>query len=166
MAATTPLADVLTADGALLGERDGWLQALRFTGVEAEWLAAQAGRAVADRSARGFLRVHGRDAAKLLQGIVTSDVDALDLGQAQPSLLLTPKGRVVADLTILRADEDAFVVASAAAAHRRGLPDAAALPARVEGLDRRRAWPNWPRSRSSARARMANRSTRGGQLAN
>src|SRR4051794_9123045 len=117
MAATTPLADVLTADGALLGERDGWVQALRFDGAESEWRAAHEGRAVADRSARGLVRVHGRDAGKLLQGIVTSDVDALDVGKAQPSLLLTPKGRVVADLTILRVAEDAFVVACEASAH-------------------------------------------------
>jgi aminomethyltransferase len=117
VAATTPLADVLTADGALLGERDGWVQALRFGGVDGEWRAAHAGRAVVDRSARGLVRVHGRDAAKLLQGIVTNDVDALEVGQAQPSLLLTPKARMVADLTILRADEDAFVVLCEAAAH-------------------------------------------------
>jgi folate-binding protein YgfZ len=117
VAATTPLADVLTADGALLGERDGWMQALRFSGVDAEWREAHESRVVADRSARGFVRVHGRDAAKLLQGIVTSDVDALGAGQAQPSLLLTPKARVVADLTILRMAEDAFVVVCEAAAH-------------------------------------------------
>ncbi len=117
MAVTTPLADVLTADGALLGERDGWLQALRFDGAESEWHAAHEGRAVTDRSARGFVRVQGRDAGKLLQGIVTSDVDALDVGRAQPSLLLTPKARVVADLTILRIAEDAFILACEAQAH-------------------------------------------------
>jgi folate-binding protein YgfZ len=107
---TTPLADVLTADGALLGERDGWLQALRFSGVEAEWRAARAGQAVADGSVRGFLRVRGRDAARLLQGIVTSDVEALAVDQAQASLLLTPKARVVADLSIGRTGEEEFLV--------------------------------------------------------
>jgi folate-binding protein YgfZ len=117
VAATTPLAEVLTADGALLGERDGWVQALRFGGVEDEWRAAQGDRAVADRSARGFVRVHGRDAGRLLQGIVTSDVDALEVGDAQPSLLLTQKARIVADLAILRIGEDAFVVACEALAH-------------------------------------------------
>jgi aminomethyltransferase len=66
--------------------------------------------AVADRSARAFVGVRGRDAAKLLQSLVTSDVDALGVGDAQLAFVLTPKGRPIADLRIWREGDEAFVV--------------------------------------------------------
>ena len=55
------------------------------------------------------MRVAGRDAARLLQNVVTSDVDALAVGDGQYGLALTPKGKPLADAWIVREDDDAFV---------------------------------------------------------
>ena len=73
--------------------------------------AARAGRAVYERSDVAFVRVSGRDAARLLQNVVTSDVDALAVGEGQYGLALTPKGRPIADAWIVREDDDAYVCA-------------------------------------------------------
>jgi folate-binding protein YgfZ len=73
--------------------------------------AARAGGAVCTRDELAFVRVSGRDAARLLQNVVTSDIDALAVGEGQYGLALTPKGRPVADAWIVRAADDVFVCA-------------------------------------------------------
>jgi folate-binding protein YgfZ len=50
-----------------------------------------------DVSLWGFFRIHGPDAKKFLQGLVTADVTKLSAGSCMPSCLLTPKGLLVAD---------------------------------------------------------------------
>jgi folate-binding protein YgfZ len=62
------------------------------------------------------VRVAGRDAGRLLQNVVTSDVDALAPGEGQYGLALTPKGRPVADAWIVRAGEEDYVCACEAGA--------------------------------------------------
>ena len=55
-----------------------------------------------DRSDRGKLFLTGAEAAEYLQGQVTNDVEALEPGQGCYAALLTHKGKVVADMRILR----------------------------------------------------------------
>jgi tRNA-modifying protein YgfZ len=55
-----------------------------------------------DRSDRGKLFLTGAEAAEYLQGQVTNDVEALEPGQGCYATLLTHKGKVVADMRILR----------------------------------------------------------------
>jgi aminomethyltransferase len=117
MARRTPLHDLLAQAGATFAERDGWLVAAYYDGVEDEWTDAHEGIAVGDRSARGFLRVHGPDARRLLQGLVTNDVDGLAPGQAVYALVLTPKGRPVSDLRLACTAEDAFLLECEPGAH-------------------------------------------------
>jgi len=57
---------------------------------------------LADRS---LLRITGEDAAKLLQGIVTCEVESLDAGQAAFGALLSPQGKVLFDFFLIRTDE-------------------------------------------------------------
>jgi aminomethyltransferase len=78
--------------------------------------AARAGAAICERDELAFLRVSGRDAARLLQNVVTSDIDALAAGQGQYGLALTPKGRPIADAWIVRESDDSFVCACEAVA--------------------------------------------------
>jgi tRNA-modifying protein YgfZ len=73
--------------------------------------AARAGSAICARDELAFVRVSGRDAAHLLQNVVTSDIDALAVGAGQYGLALTPKGRPLADAWIVRTGEDVFVCA-------------------------------------------------------
>jgi len=58
-----------------------------------------------DRSARGKLVVSGADAAEFLQGQVTNDVEALASGEGCYAALLDHKGKIRADLRVLRGDD-------------------------------------------------------------
>jgi tRNA-modifying protein YgfZ len=57
---------------------------------------------------RAIITVSGVDAEPLLQNIVTSDLDALAAGQAQPSALLTPQGKILFDFLVSRQDEQSL----------------------------------------------------------
>ncbi len=54
------------------------------------------------RRPREFVGVRGPEAASYLQAMVSNDVEALAIGDACAALLLTPKARVIAPLTVLR----------------------------------------------------------------
>jgi folate-binding protein YgfZ len=55
-----------------------------------------------DRSGRGKLLVSGPDAAEYLQGQLTNDVEALEVGDGQYAALLDRKGHMQADMRVLR----------------------------------------------------------------
>jgi folate-binding protein YgfZ len=55
-----------------------------------------------DRSERGKLLVSGPDAAEYLQGQLTNDVEALEVGDGQYAALLDRKGHMQADMRVLR----------------------------------------------------------------
>src|SRR4051794_15117506 len=58
-----------------------------------------------DRSYRGKLRLTGSEAAEYLQGQVTNDVEGLEPGSGCYATLLTHKGKVLADMRVLRGDD-------------------------------------------------------------
>jgi folate-binding protein YgfZ len=62
--------------------------------------------AVADRSPRGLVVVHGPDATTFLQSLVSQDLDPIEDGQSAHSLLLTPKGKLDGDFRITKAGDD------------------------------------------------------------
>ncbi len=82
--------------------------------------AALASSAVAARSDRGRLRVTGKDPVGMLQGILTNSVPAAPrasgsgtAGTAAYAAVLTPKGRMVSDLRVVRgprADEEGLLL--------------------------------------------------------
>jgi tRNA-modifying protein YgfZ len=55
-----------------------------------------------DRSARGKILLTGSEAAEFLQGQVTNDVEALEPGQGCYAALLSHKGKMRADMRVLR----------------------------------------------------------------
>jgi folate-binding protein YgfZ len=58
------------------------------------------------RVVRDVVRAAGPEAMPFLQGQLSQDIDALDVGSSAWSLLLDPQGKVVAWLRVLRAGED------------------------------------------------------------
>jgi folate-binding protein YgfZ len=62
------------------------------------------------RRARGFVGIRGPDAASYLQAMVSNDVEALGPGESCEALLLTPKGRVIAPMTVYRRAADDYVL--------------------------------------------------------
>lgn len=69
-----------------------------------------------DRSGRGKLMVSGSEAAEYLQGQLTSDVEALAPGEGQYAALLDRKGRVQADMRVLRPGAEEIWIDTEAAA--------------------------------------------------
>jgi tRNA-modifying protein YgfZ len=82
-----------------------------FGDPRGEYLAAtESGAALVDRSSRTRLRIVGRAPAAMLKGLVTGSIPSdpvpmatgILAGEASNSLILTPKGRIVTDLRLLR----------------------------------------------------------------
>lgn len=61
---------------------------------------------VVDLTDRGSLAVAGTDAAEFLNGLVTNDVKALRPGAGCHAALLSPKGKMRAELAVLRTDAE------------------------------------------------------------
>jgi tRNA-modifying protein YgfZ len=59
---------------------------------------------------RAFVRVTGPDACDYLQRMVSNDVEALQVGDACPALLLTAKARIVAPVVVWRRGDEDFLV--------------------------------------------------------
>lgn len=76
---------------------------------------------MSDQQPPGFLRapdpavliLRGDDAGEFLNGQVTNDVSALADGDSKYALLLTPKGKLRADMVIARDGDETLVVSSA-----------------------------------------------------
>jgi len=67
---------------------------------------------------RGVVSVSGADATSFLQGLLTNDVEQLDPGEARYAALLTPQGKILFDMIVVRApggDEPSYLVDCAAA---------------------------------------------------
>jgi folate-binding protein YgfZ len=96
--------------GAIFGVLRGVDLPRRYADPAAEYRAGVEGVAVRDRSHRARLRAQGRKPGAMLAGIVTGRLPAaLDevepgvwAGVAEPSAVLTPKGRVIATLRLWR----------------------------------------------------------------
>ena len=63
---------------------------------------AKTAAVVVDRSRRGKLLLTGADVADFLQGQISNDVEALAPGQGCYATLLTNKGKIRADMRVLR----------------------------------------------------------------
>lgn len=80
-----------------------------------QYRAIKDGAGVLDRSERGKLTVGGSEAAEFLQGQVTNDVEALKSKQGCYAALLTYKGRMLADMRVLRRRDDLLIDTEAVA---------------------------------------------------
>lgn len=80
-----------------------------------EYAALRDGAGTVVREDRRVLRAYGRDPVKMLHGLVTNDLQALGIGDATYAALLTPKGRMIAELRVLRRADDLLLDVDAAA---------------------------------------------------
>jgi folate-binding protein YgfZ len=79
---------------------------LTFGDVPGEYAAATRACAVFDETCRGRVRAGGVDAATFLHKILAGDVRGLVPHHGNRNLLLTPKGKVLFDLDLVRGEED------------------------------------------------------------
>ena len=59
---------------------------------------------------RGYVRVSGPEAADFLERMLSNEVVSLAVGEARKALLLTPKSRIVAPLTVVREEPESFLL--------------------------------------------------------
>lgn len=88
--------------GARFAEVGGRRVPRSYGDPAAEYSAARSSAVVVDRSGRGVVLVHGRDPVKMIHGLATADVEAVTETRGAYSVLLTPKGRLAAELRIFR----------------------------------------------------------------
>jgi aminomethyltransferase len=113
MAATllhTPLYDRHVELGARMVPFAGWEMPVQYEGVIPEHRAVRSGAGVFDVSHMGELEVEGPHARELLQGTLSNDLDRLELGQAQYTLLTNGDGGIVDDLIVYRVGECSYLL--------------------------------------------------------
>jgi tRNA-modifying protein YgfZ len=66
---------------------------------------------------RGYVEVSGPDSEDFLERMLSNEIASLDVGpEARPALLLTPKGRIIAPLRVVREKPDSFLLITDVAA--------------------------------------------------
>jgi aminomethyltransferase len=121
----TPLHGRHAAVGARLVPFAGWELPVQFTSIVDEHRAVRERAGVFDVSHMGQLELDGSDAHAVLQQLLTNDLDRVEPGHAQYTLLPNDRGGVVDDLIAYRREDGYLLVVNAANVE----PDAAAISA-------------------------------------
>ncbi len=106
----TPLYDVHVKAGARMVPFAGWEMPVQYTGIVEEHRAVRSAVGCFDVSHMGEFEVSGPEALAAVQYLTTNDAGALEVGQVQYSLLCTPGGGIVDDLTVYRLGPDRFML--------------------------------------------------------
>jgi aminomethyltransferase len=106
----TPLHDRHVALGARLVPFAGWEMPVQYEGVIAEHRAVRTDAGVFDVSHMGEIEVEGPTARDLLQSLLSNDVDRLEQGNAQYTLLTNESGGIIDDLIVYRLDGHRYLV--------------------------------------------------------
>jgi aminomethyltransferase len=80
----------------------GWEMPVEYSGLSAEHMAVRERAGIFDVSHMGEIEIAGKDALAAVQRISCNDASKLQIGQAQYSGLLTPRGTFVDDLLVYR----------------------------------------------------------------
>jgi aminomethyltransferase len=106
----TPLHDRHVALGARMVPFAGWEMPVQYEGVIQEHRAVRTDAGVFDVSHMGELEVEGPTARDLLQSVLSNDVDRLQPGDAQYTLLTNEEGGIIDDLIVYRLDEHRYLI--------------------------------------------------------
>jgi aminomethyltransferase len=106
----TPLHDRHVALGARMVPFAGWEMPVQYEGVIQEHRAVRRDAGVFDVSHMGELEVEGPTARDLLQATLSNDVDKLQPGQAQYTLVTNDDGGIVDDVILYRLDDHRYLI--------------------------------------------------------
>jgi aminomethyltransferase len=98
----TPLHDRHVGLGARLVPFAGWEMPVQYEGVIQEHRAVRTDAGVFDVSHMGEIEVEGPRVQELLQGLLSNDLDRIEPGRAQYTLLTNERGGIVDDLIAYR----------------------------------------------------------------
>ncbi|MEN3279389.1 MAG: aminomethyltransferase [Solirubrobacteraceae bacterium] len=117
----TPLFDRHVDAGAKLVPFAGWEMPVQYAGIREEHLAVRGACGVFDVSHMGEIQTSGPQAAERLQRLLSNDVQQLQVGGAQYSVLCREDGGVLDDLFTYRLGPDEFLTVTNAANHDKDL---------------------------------------------
>jgi aminomethyltransferase len=106
----TPLHSRHVELGARLVPFAGWEMPVQYEGVIAEHRAVRTDCGVFDVSHMGELEVEGPRAGDLLQSLLSNDLDRIDVGEAQYTLLTNERGGIVDDLIVYKLEPYRFLL--------------------------------------------------------
>jgi aminomethyltransferase len=106
----TPLHARHVALGARMVPFAGWEMPVQYEGVIAEHRAVRGDAGVFDVSHMGEIEVEGPTARDLLQSLLSNDVDRLEPGEAQYTLLTNESGGILDDLIVYRLDGHRYLI--------------------------------------------------------
>ncbi|MFQ5850444.1 MAG: aminomethyltransferase family protein [Candidatus Binatia bacterium] len=103
------LAELHRTNGADFREEGGWSLPLHFGESLQEYDAVRSQVGLLDLCHRSLLRFTGPDRLSYLQGMVSNDVNGLDLGEGTYAAVLDIHGRILADIRLF-CTEDCFLL--------------------------------------------------------
>jgi len=106
----TPLHDRHVALGARMVPFAGWEMPVQYEGVIQEHKAVRADAGAFDVSHMGELEVEGPRARELLQSLLSNDLDRIEPGGAQYTLLTNERGGIIDDLIAYKLDSFRFLL--------------------------------------------------------
>lgn len=109
----TPLYHWHVARGGRMVEFGGWEMPVQYAGIVEEHHAVRRSAGLFDISHMGRLRFRGRDAAALLDQVLTNHVATLKEGQVRYALVCQEDGGVLDDVLVSRLGDDFWLVVNA-----------------------------------------------------
>lgn len=107
---STPLASKHIELGAKMVPFAGWNMPVQYTGILDEHKAVRETCGIFDISHMGQFTVSGPNAAAWLNSMLTNDINKLDIGQGQYSIMLNEQAGVIDDLILYRMEPETFFV--------------------------------------------------------
>jgi aminomethyltransferase len=102
----TPLYQWHVSNGAKTADFGGWDMPIEYTGIVAEHTAVREAVGIFDVSHMGKVRLTGENVDQWLNTVVASNLDAVEFGKAQYSMLLNPTAGVIDDLIVYKLSSD------------------------------------------------------------
>jgi aminomethyltransferase len=106
----TPLYERHVAAGGRMVPFAGWEMPVQYEGVIAEHRTVRTDCGVFDVSHMGELEIEGPRAHELLQGLLSNDLDRVEPGGAQYTLLTNERGGIIDDLIAYRLDPHRYLL--------------------------------------------------------
>jgi len=106
----TPLHDRHVALGARMVPFAGWEMPVQYAGVIPEHKAVRSDAGVFDVSHMGEFEVEGPRATELLQATLSNDLEKIQPGRAQYTLLTNDRGGIIDDLIAYRLDDFRYLL--------------------------------------------------------
>jgi aminomethyltransferase len=106
----TPLYERHVALGARMVPFAGWEMPVQYEGVIPEHRAVRGDTGIFDVSHMGEIEVEGPQARELLQSLLSNDLDRVEIGGAQYTLLTNEQGGIVDDLIVYRLEGGRYLL--------------------------------------------------------